>query len=216
MFGHRAGTGLLGVILSPYVQHYTITDIDYLIPLLRRNIALNLPSIPSKESPSRTPTKHGRKSESNHHISTTNSQITNITVEALDWTVLRATVPHRRAGLFLLEHADPPDFVIIADCIYNPALLPALVDTINHYARTDHTRILVAVELRADDVLREFLELWIASGNWEIWRIEREERAEEELERSGIVRSKAEESRWLGYEFAIWLGWRTSSLSTPV
>ena len=211
MSGHRAGTGLLGVVLSPYVRHYTVTDIDYLIPLLRRNIALNLSSMPSEESPPRTSTKHGRKSNSNNRISIINSQITNITVEALDWTVLRATVPHRRAGLFLLEQADPPDFIIIADCIYNPALLPALVDTINHYARTDHTRVLVAVELRADDVLREFLELWLASGNWEIWRIDKEERAEEELERSG----KAEESGWLGYEFAIWLGWRTSSLFIP-
>lgn len=142
---------------------------------------------------------------SNHSLDSVEARIA---IEALDWAELHATTPHRRSSLFRLEHADPPDLIVVADCIYNPALLPALVEVINHYTRTDHTRVLVAVELRSEDVLREFLELWLSSGVWEIWRIEKRE---DGMDKEVDERKEPEDLYWLGYEFAIWVGWKTSS-----
>ncbi|KZP30558.1 hypothetical protein FIBSPDRAFT_945911 [Athelia psychrophila] len=70
----------------------------------------------------------------------------NIHVEELDWTAL--------------------------DCIYNPALLPALVDTLDWVADSGAgTQALVVMELRQEDVVREFLALWLARG-WEVRRVE--------------------------------------------
>lgn len=61
------------------------------------------------------------------------------------------------------------------DCIYHPSLLPALVETIDYLTTPGVTAVLVVVELRAEDVIREFLELWLnasTKGAWEIWHVD--------------------------------------------
>lgn len=187
------------------MRHYTATDLDYLVPLIRKNIALNIASVQQDLFP-RASSSSSPRHKSNISHRTANAQIQpRVAVEALDWTELRTAAPHRRDSLFRLENADPPDVIIVADCIFNPALLPALIEVINHYARTDHTRVLVAVELRAEDVVREFLELWLSSGDWEIWRFEKE-RGDE----AGNQGTEAEDSSWLSDEFALWVGWKIS------
>lgn len=55
------------------------------------------------------------------------------------------------------------------DCIYNPALLSALVETID-WAADAGTQVLVVMELRQEDVVREFLTLWLAR-RWVIKRV---------------------------------------------
>ena len=187
------------------MRHYTATDLDYLVPLIRKNVILNTPALQQELYPLVSQSPRRQSDMSNHSFDSVEARIT---IEALDWTELHATTPHRRSSLFRLEHADPPDFIVVADCIYNPALLPALVEVINHYTRTDHTRVLVAVELRSEDVLREFLELWLSSGAWELWRIEKRE---DGMDTEVNERKEPEDLYWLGYEFAIWLGWKTSS-----
>ena len=37
----RAGTGLLAVALGPLAASYVASDLDFLVPLLRKNLALN-------------------------------------------------------------------------------------------------------------------------------------------------------------------------------
>ena len=164
----RAGTGLLGVVFASLVRQYTATDIAELVPLIKKNLALNnvpdySPSSPSKSAPPRA----------------------NVSAEALDWVALRNCSPSKRQSIYLYP---PIDLLLVVDCIYHPSLLPALVDTIDHLATPERTAVLVIVELRAEDVVREFLELWLAAGqsSWEIWHAE------------GIMEGP----------YAVWVGWK--------
>ena len=108
----------------------------------------------------------------------------NITVAALDWMQLyQTTSVSARRNLFRFTNnsldeesssAIPrlfPDIIFVVDCIFNPALIPPLVETINHFSVGGHTKVVVAVELRSEDVIRDFLELWIGKGGWEVWRL---------------------------------------------
>lgn len=75
------------------------------------------------------------------------------------------------------ESFDPVawDLVFAIDCIYNPSLLPALVTTIDAVSTAGRTWVVVVAELRQEDVLREFLDLWLkqdSSGKWRITRLE--------------------------------------------
>lgn len=142
-----AGTGLLAIAISPLVRRYTVTDIADLVPLLRKNMALNFEGWPNC-----LPSTPG----------------SNIFVDELDWVLLHSTKVTHRPRLF---DSEPIDLLLIVDAIYHPSLLPALVDTIHHLATPDQTVVLVVVELRADDVIREFLQLWLGKPGWEVWRI---------------------------------------------
>jgi len=135
-----AGTGLLGIALSPLVRQYTITDIAALLPLIRKNLALNFDGWPSKS---------------------------NVSVEELDWETLRSSTPALRSANFSYS---PIDLILAIDCIYHPSLLPSLVETIDFLATPGKTAVMVVVELRAEDVVREFLETWIEKG-WQVWRV---------------------------------------------
>ena len=150
-----AGTGLLSVVLSRYVRHYTVTDIDELIPLIRKNIARNMPPPPVPTSRSKHPPPAAP----------------NVTATALDWVALHAAPMPLRARLV---PAEPVDLLLVVDCIYHPSLLPPLLTTIDYLTVADRTAVVVVVELRAEDVIREFLQLWLdlsAGTEWEIWSV---------------------------------------------
>ncbi|KDQ19016.1 hypothetical protein BOTBODRAFT_28495 [Botryobasidium botryosum FD-172 SS1] len=139
-----AGTGLLGVLLSPLVARYTITDIAPITPLIKKNLSLN-----------------------GLHTSST------VSVEELDWVQIHTTPPASRARLFPSlsgRASEPPvDLVLCVDCLYNPALVGPLVSTIAHVAGA--ALVLVVSELRDEDVLRAFLERWVGVEGWEVWRV---------------------------------------------
>ncbi|KAG8862104.1 hypothetical protein FRB96_002134 [Tulasnella sp. 330] len=141
-----AGIGLLPCILTPFVGHYTVTDIDALIPLIRKNVAHTL-------------------SESN---------IRRVSTLSLDWVLLHATPPARRVAVFDVDTEGSFDLIICCDCIYNAGLIPALVTSINYCSQPEFTAVLLVVELREEDVLREFLNTWLASGPWDVWRLPQE------------------------------------------
>ena len=163
-----AGTGLLAVAFAPYVGRYTVTDIGDLQLLLRKNIAANFTGWPD--------------------CCVSPALGSNVWVEELDWVTLNHTAAARRGKLVAI---DPVDLVLAVDCIYHPALLPPLVGTINHLAIPERTAVLVVAELRADDVIREFLTLWLSRPGWEIWRV-------------GV--------NLLDKPYVMWLGWR---MATP-
>ena len=118
----------------------------------------------------------------------------NVSVEELDWLELLECPPASRETRFRLAYTETgPDVILAADCVYNPALIPAFVCALSHYAQPGRTVAVVAVELRASDVLQEFLAAWIADGCWEIWR----------LEGDG-------DDGWLGPDFAVWVGWKVA------
>lgn len=146
------------------VRNYTITDIGPLLPLIRKNVSLNSPG---------------------WHDASLGKSKSNITVEELDWLALASLSsstararyrPVPPAPTSEVESTDPLawDIVFAVDGIYNPSLLPALVDTIDAVSTPGRTWVLVVAELRQEDVPREFLDLWLkqAEGKWEITRIE--------------------------------------------
>jgi len=88
---------------------------------------------------------------------------------ALDWVQLKNTPQHRRHNTFLIDRV--VDLLLVVDCIYHPSLLPSLVETMDYVASPNRTVVLVVSELRSDQVIREFLELWLALPGWIIDRI---------------------------------------------
>ncbi|KAF8216457.1 putative methyltransferase-domain-containing protein [Mycena galopus ATCC 62051] len=154
-----AGTGLLSIALSPLVGQYTATDIAELVPLIRKNVSLNFPGWPN------VPTKQGVPGPGQ-----------NVAVDEINWEILHSTPLHRRAQLFPPPPA-PFDIVLVVDCIYHPNLLPPLLAAMDYVSTAGTTAVLVLMELRAEDVTRDFLEGWLTlgGGEWEIWRIANDE-----------------------------------------
>lgn len=151
-----AGTGLLSIALSACAKSYTATDIAPLLPLLRKNVALNFAGWTQNTKPPE------------------GSPGSNISVEELDWETLLSLPPTGRSRYY----PKPPepnakwDLVLIVDCIYHPSLLPALVETIEAVSTAGKTWALVIVELRQEDVVREFLERWLNKGTWQLFRVD--------------------------------------------
>jgi len=135
-----------------------VTDIAALLPLIRKNLSLNFDGWPSNS---------------------------NIAIEELDWEALHSSTPALRTANFTYS---PIDLLLAVDCIYHPSLLPSLVETIDFLATPQKTAVLVVVELRAEDVVREFLERWIGTESWEVWRV------------GGL----------LGMPYVAWIGWKVS------
>lgn len=193
----------MALVLAPWVRSYTATDLDYLVPLIRKNVAANLSTVQQTLKPAKPTSppssRYSKRSAPTPHSPPTSTTAENaISVESLDWLELQRMPLHRRSTQFRLAHADPPDVIILADCVYNPALLPALLSVVDYYAEAERTRVLVAVELRAVDVVREFLVLWAELGGWEIWRV-----GSGRSDRDG-----GDGDGWLGVGFAVWVGWK--------
>ncbi|KAI0326860.1 hypothetical protein GY45DRAFT_1328425 [Cubamyces sp. BRFM 1775] len=168
-----AGTGLLAVVLAPFTRHYTVTDTDDLVPLIRKNVVRN-------QSNSLGASSKWRSSFS------PSPNPSNITAAPLDWIEIRnASAALRRK----LVPAEPADLLLVVDCIYHPSLIPPLLSTIDYLAVPGRTAVLVVVELRAEDVVREFLQGWLdlsPAGEWEIWSV----------------------GGFLEGPYAIWIGWK--------
>lgn len=151
-----SGTGLLGVLLSQLTKQYTVTDIDDLVPLIKKNLSLNIPNLDA--TPKRT--------------ASASTPSCKVTAESLDWVELLNCPPALRRSSFSY---DLIDLLLIVDCIYHPSLLPSLIHAIDYLSTPEHTTVLVVVELRAEDVIRQFLELWLEAGSkgtWEVWRVQ--------------------------------------------
>jgi hypothetical protein len=88
-------------------------------------------------------------------------------VVALDWTL----PPGRQIDIREEEEEeDRPEVLLVVDCVYHPTLVRPLLTTMTALAAPRRTVAIVVVELRAEDVLREFLRGWIALG-WSIWSV---------------------------------------------
>lgn len=124
------------------MQRYIVSDLDSLIPLINKNLVLN------------------------SEILREHSQ--NITLVAVDWLQLQSAPETLRRRSF--QYGDM-DLLLIVDCIYHPSLIPPLVETINHFAIPRKTVVLNVMELRAEEVTREFLSRWLLLPGWKIYRL---------------------------------------------
>jgi len=184
-----AGTGLLALVLSHWTNRFTATDLDYLVPLIQKNINHNFTSTAGALTRYLPDSRRENKSAER------------LTVECLNWFDIHDAPLSFRAKSFPtnLPTAGVADIILAIDCVYNPSLLPPLVTVLNHYTVTDRTRVIVAVELRSEDVLREFLELWIGSGN-------------SSSDKSGEwVIHRICGDAWMEPCFAVWVGWKCGS-----
>ena len=200
-----AGTGLLGLILAPLVGFYTFTDLPELCRLIEKNINHNInllaPSPPARTS---SPVQR-KKSKSKANSKSSGRRPANIAVEPLDWAALYNTPLHSRARLFPVP--DPPlDLILATDTIYNPALVSPFLATLNHYAADQRrTAVFIVMELRDEDVTREFLHQWISLGGWRIWRADGADAPETNI--AGLANIPAT-GRLLDERFASWVAWK--------
>lgn len=143
-----------------------------LSPLVRKYIATDLPDLVPLI----------RKNVSKN-LPTTNS----VTVEPLDWHDLLAASQSFRSRSF--PHLNPPvDLILAVDCIYHPSLLPSFIEVIDYFSIPIKTIVIVAVELRAEEVIREFISQWSNRRGWQIYRVG-----------GGL---------W-ELPFVVWVGWKT-------
>jgi len=97
------------------------------------------------------------------------SSASKIVAQDLDWITLQSTPPTLRAKAFEFEVVD---LLLVVDCVYHPSLVSPLMDTMRCLTTPGKTTVVVAVELRAEDVVREFLEMWLQSDpRWQIWSV---------------------------------------------
>jgi len=198
-----AGTGLLGLTLAPFVGFYTFTDLPELCRLIEKNINLNVDLL-ARSPPDRTSARR-KKAKSSDDSKSSDRRPTNIAVEPLDWIALYDLPSHSRARLFPVP--DPPfDLILATDTIYNPALISPFLATLNHYvAEQRRTFVFLVMELRDEDVTREFLHQWMNLGGWRIWRTDGAGVSEEDIVEPADIPAAC---RLLDERFASWVAWK--------
>lgn len=107
-------SGLVGLVLSPLVSRYTLTDQAYVARLVEKNIQENL--VPQQKTSSQK-----RKGKSS---STANANPVNLRFATLDWELDEVTT-----SLTGSPDVSSFDAVIACDCIYNDTLIEPLVQT---------------------------------------------------------------------------------------
>ena len=143
-------TGLLGIILADKVSNYLLTDQGYVMKTLRDNVQQNLRQMHQKgtrRTPAATPS---------------------LRTLPLDWEVDSAT-----SILDDVPNADHVDLVIVCDCVYNDHLVKPLVQTMvelcNVGSSGKPTTVMIAQQLRSDNVFEHFLEAVL--GEFAVWKV---------------------------------------------
>ncbi|PWN23651.1 hypothetical protein BCV69DRAFT_309531 [Microstroma glucosiphilum] len=181
------GTGVLPAILLPFLQtrrlanrlHWTATDLEELLPLIRRNLSDKLSSTSS------------------------DSEEGGITLSSLplDWmhasNLLHSSTSYAGGSEALRRSLLPssltgyPDLLMAVDCIFNPSLFDPLLDTIDLFTLKAHTVVLLLVELRSAEAMREFMEGWLKrDGGWRVWSVD------------------VEQMKGMEKGYVIWVGWK--------
>ncbi|KAH7072370.1 putative methyltransferase-domain-containing protein [Paraphoma chrysanthemicola] len=145
-------SGIVALALGPKVAHYTATDQDYVLKLLRQNIAENIDTVFPKQK------KHGSKAKNKPSP----AQDGRISCMELDWET------------DAVSNLQPVDLVIACDCIYNESLVEPLNSTCAAICRLQQdadkpTICLIAQQLRSPDVF----EAWLKSFHemFVVWQV---------------------------------------------
>lgn len=167
------GSGISGIIalaLAPSIKNYTLTDQEYVMKFLNKNLdenhAGNKRSIKSRK---------GALKSRKGSASQTKEATSNITAKALDWET--DEVASTLSGLG--NDNGSFDAVIACDCIYNDALIEPFVQTCadacqlrskpSQKSGAQPTLCIIAQQLRSAEVF----EAWLAAFHekFQVWRI---------------------------------------------
>lgn len=180
------GAGVSGVValtLAPKIQKYIATDQDYVLRLLKQNVAENLPITNAAKKPK-------AKKKASHPSQEATS---NIETLELDWELNSVT---SLPSLLDLEESDGEsqgvDLVIACDCIYNESLIEPLNTTCAQICKlrpatqqNKPTLCIVAQQLRSHEVF----ELWLKSFHrlFTVWQLPDELLTKPLREDSGFI-----------------------------
>ncbi|OAP55275.1 hypothetical protein AYL99_10248 [Fonsecaea erecta] len=166
-------TGLLGLVLSRFVQCYVLTDQAYVVKYLRENIAANTASLKRKKIRKKRPNEKEMAQEER------------LKVLPLDWEAdsvenLKSAIPQDAVI----------DLLVLCDCVYNEYLISPLVQTCVDACRlasteTKPTVVLVAQQLRSDTVCELFLDALMKE--FHVWRVPDQELSSQLQSGSGYV-----------------------------
>lgn len=164
-------SGLIALSLAPKVKRYLATDQDYVLKILRENIAQNYGRTASH------PKRQGARKKRNVE---TRADITPaIDVIHLDWETSQASTLY--AQTTLVADQDHIAAVIAADCIYNEALIQPLVETCSDVCRLapeeKPTLCIIVQQLRSPDVFEQWMKTF--HSRFIVWRVPDEVLSEE-------------------------------------
>lgn len=155
-------SGVLALSVAPMIKRYIVTDQDYLLRILRQNIAANFSLSNRSSSLRKTKGKSAAKADGG-----------NIIVKSIDWETDDLN------SFLSFSHLDPPlpgsriDFVIACDCVYNESLVNPLVNTCAELCQLQPddkpTLCIVAQQLRSPDVLETWLKAF--HKRFRVWRM---------------------------------------------
>lgn len=122
-------------------------------------------------------------------------------------------VNNRSTSNLISLHSTPPSFtypslIISLDCIFNPVLFQPLISTLNLLTEPNHTLVLLVIELRSEEMVREFLSEWLSfdeqhgedQNRWRIRSLENEELGDDLLDEE--IRQRL---GTMGKGFALWV-----------
>ncbi|KAJ3417260.1 hypothetical protein HDV05_005716 [Chytridiales sp. JEL 0842] len=176
------GTGLLSLVLSHLPTHLPLIATD-LLPTLSttlKNIQLNYPDLKdTSEIVTLMELEWSSNIESKHiknlletWSSSSSPQPTKALKQFKKRTAKSPVTDHDKSEV---EEERGIDLILAADCIYNDSIVPAFICTLRtlcsaNTSKNKKTRVLIAQELRAEEVHVFFLEEMKEAG-FEVWRV---------------------------------------------
>lgn len=178
-------SGIIGLALGPLVQHYTLTDQEYVMRLLNQNLLDNMQGTSASA-------RKGRKSKPRpQKAQATGNPSSNVTVQPLDWETdeVSSVVAGLKGGKRSF------DAIIACDCIYNDALISPLVQTCadacqlrkthREDSESEPTVCIIAQQLRSPEVFENWLKAF--HRVFKVWRLPDTYLTKELASNSGFV-----------------------------
>lgn len=220
-----SGTGVLSCLLAAHFRRWTCSDIGSMLPLLRKNVKRNESSAPT------APTSLHRSGAVKQGDKKKDEEEGKTEIIELDWTWPSKHLKKILGASGREEEDQIPryDVVLAVDCLFNESLVQPFVKVLNC---VDAGIVVIVSELRSPEVLRYFLEHWLASAGeqgidgqsgWEVWRACKSDAGDDATpeaglsgplpDRDGVARlSSQEQARadkpLLGRKYVVWVGWR--------
>lgn len=165
--------GIVGMSLSSHVERYILTDQDYVLRLVRQNIAEN-----NKSTSAQKPSHHAR----NRSVHGRRAQIATPEIMVLDWEQSSLRNLEQLLSDAEGENAHGVKFtgldcIVACDCVFNEALIRPFVETCatlceirRRHPSTNPTVCVIAQQLRSADVFEEWLA--VMTERFKVWRVE--------------------------------------------